>query len=342
MKISPLFKLREKYSDEILELLNSVTLGTNGAKYKHLDTTERIKQADSPLYLSMERNNKVLGNITFCRRNEHWYIRYFAFRNFLQAGTKAKREDKGNSFLKRELTSFFKQALHGEGIDSPVKSMYAYIDPKNDRSKWMSENFGFKTVAKLTTQSFSRVKPKGSNRLFVLNEWDEIKNHVFDQFGHYNYYFDTHCSKPPFYCLKDENGGLLAYAKFTTVNWKIVRMPGKLGGIFTKIIPFVPLLRTLIQPKNHVFLVPEIVWTTGNDAQLLNELFEGVLAREKRHLILWWVDQSDPFYMDVKPKVKWGILHRMIGANAVDVVRLSQKDDYPAEKPIFVSAFDMV
>src|SRR5690606_333286 len=138
---------------------------------------------------------------------------------------------------------------------------------------------------------------------------------------------------PPFYCLKDEKGGLLAYAKFTTVNWEIVRMPGKLGGMFTKMIPYVPLLRKLIQPKNHVFLVPEIVWTTGNDAQLLTELFEGVLAREKRNLILWWIDRSDAFYLTVKPKVKWGILHRMIGETAVDVVRLSQKDDYPSENP---------
>ncbi len=108
-KLHPLFKIRTEVTTGILDLLNRTVLGTNGAKYKHLDTSNRIYEADNPLFLSIERHEKTLGNVTFCRRGKHWYIRYFAFHSLAQAGGVKKSEDKGNSFLKRELNQFFAQ-----------------------------------------------------------------------------------------------------------------------------------------------------------------------------------------------------------------------------------------
>lgn len=343
MKFNSLFNIREEVTEEILELLNETTLGTNGAMYRHLDTSTRVKEIDAPLFLTMERNGKVLGNVTFCQRGEHWYIRYFAFRSFLQRRKKSKSNDKGNSILKRELSTFFDKAFEGSSGRKPIQSMYAYIDPNNDRSKWMSENFGFKTIAKLSTQSFSRVSPKKSECLVEINNWGEVKPIVEQNFKAHCYYFDVHCSKPPYYGIKDEGGELLAFARFTAVQWEIVRMPGKMGGFLTKTIPFIPFLNRIIRPKNHQFLVPDIVWSKNKDAQLLNELFEGVLALKNQHLILWWVDQQDPYYKAVQSKIKWGILHKMIGASPVDVVQKTQSTTTNEMKtPVFVSAIDMV
>lgn len=344
MKLSPVFTLREAYTQGILDLLEETTLGTNGAKYKHLDTSERIKEADSPLFLSIERNGKTLGNITFCQRGEHWYIRYFAFKSFLQGSDKMKANDKGNSFLKRELNYFFNQAFEGEGLEFPIKSMYAYIDPKNDRSKWMSENFGFETIAQLATQSFSRVRPKKSNRLSIVNDWNEIRELVQESYGKFNYYFEAHCSKPPFYGIRNEKDEIIAFARAVNVHWEIVRMPGRIGGLLTKIIPFVPLLRKIIKPKNHEFLVPEIVWSRNNDPEILNELFEAMLADQELNLILWWTDFRNPIYQEVKSNINWGILHKIIGVTNVDVVQRRKPNVSVMEKnaPVFVTAFDMV
>lgn len=343
MKFNSLFKIREEVTEEILELLNETTLGTNGAMYRHLDTSTRIKEIDTPLFLTMERNGKVLGNVTFCQRGEHWYIRYFAFRSFLQRGKKSKLNDKGNSILKQELTKFFDQVFEGSSERKPIQSMYAYIDPNNDRSKWMSQNFGFKTIAQLSTQTFSRISPKKSNRIVELNNWEEVKSIVEENFSDYQYYFDVHCSKPPYFGIKDEKGELLAFARFTTVNWEIVRMPGIMGGILTKLIPFIPFLNRIIRPKNHQFLVPEIVWCKNKDEKLLNELFEGVLALKNQHLILWWVDQKDSFYRAIQSKIKWGILHKLIGTTPVDVVQRTQSTAAnESTTPVFVNAIDMV
>ena len=140
---SRIFKLTDKILPEVVELLTEVTLGTTGVRYKHLDTHKRVNEVDNPAFLYLKRNEKVLSNITFCRRNQDWYIRYFAFKTGLQRSTNTKTEDKSNNLLKREISNFFEAAENGQFYDTDVQSFYAYIDPKNDRSLWMSKNFGF-------------------------------------------------------------------------------------------------------------------------------------------------------------------------------------------------------
>ena len=343
MALSSIFKLRQESTPALLELLNNTTLGTNGAKYRHLDTASRILEADNPLFLSLERTDKVMGNITFCQRDKFWYIRYFAFHSFAQAGNKKKNTDKGNSFLKRELNQFFDEVFEGKHSDEPVESMYAYIDPRNDRSKWMSENFGFKVIGQLATQSFSRFYPKRSPRVEISKDWDALKEIVDYQYGQHNYFFTSHSQKGPFYVLKDAQGEILACTKVTKVNWEIVRLPGKLGRILVKIIPFIPFLNKLIKPKNHIFLVPEIVFSKDNNPILLEELFSSILAQEKCNLMLWWIDEKDPLYISIKEKINWGFFNKLIGVNPVDVVERRNSTSKAISKgPVFVTAFDMV
>lgn len=343
MGLSSIFKIRNEATPALLDLLTSTTLGTNGAQYRHLDTRQRIQEADDPIFLSMERNEKVIANVTFCRRGSFWYVRYFAFSSFAQAGSKKKEEDKGNSLLKRELNTFFDEVFDGKHTEEPVQSMYAYIDPKNDRSKWMSENFGFSVVAHLATQTYSRVYPKRSDRLIKSDNWEDISSLVMFNFKDHQYFFTSQTNKPPFYILKDKTGEIIAFTRVTTVNWEIVRLPGKFGGFLTKMIPFIPVLNKLINPKKHTFLVPEIVYVKNNDAILLNELFSGVLADKKLNLLIWWTDVNEPIYRAVKDKMNWGLLNKLIGVAPVDVVqRCHPAFNAKTDNPVFVTAFDMV
>jgi hypothetical protein len=221
--------------------------------------------------------------------------------------------------------------------------MYAYIDPRNDRSKWMSENFGFKVISQLATQSFSRFYPKISSRVVVSSDWNEIKTIVEKQYGQNDYFFTKHAEKAPFYILKDDKGELLAFTRVTKVNWEIVRLPGKMGGLLTKIIPFIPFLKKLIKPKNHTFLVAEIVFSKDHNPQLLDELFSSILAQEKCNLMLWWIDERDPLYTSIKDKMHWGFFNKLIGVNPVDVVeRRNANFSTQTSSQVFVTAFDMV
>jgi hypothetical protein len=127
------------------------------------------------------------------------------------------------------------------------------------------------------------------------------------------------------------------------VNWEIVRLPGKMGGLLTKIIPFIPFLKKLIKPKNHTFLVAEIVFSKDHNPQLLDELFSSILAQEKCNLMLWWIDERDPLYTSIKDKMHWGFFNKLIGVNPVDVVeRRNANFSTQTSSQVFVTAFDMV
>ena len=90
--------------------------------YRHLDTRKRIHEADAPKYLYIQRHEKVLANVTFCRRDIHWYVRYFAFAPKLQAPGNKRSRSRNNS-LDAELNAYF-----DERLDDGVDSFYAYID----------------------------------------------------------------------------------------------------------------------------------------------------------------------------------------------------------------------
>ena len=344
MKLHPIFKIREQATKEIVQLLDSVTLGTNGAHYRHLDTEEKISEADNPLFLSLERHEKVLGNITFCRRGKDWYVRYFAFDTMVQSAGKKKSGANKSGLLKTELTKFFSTALKEGYKDSQVDSFYAYIDPNNEKSLWMSENFGFRKVAEIATQTYSRAHPKESNRLVKIDKWTDVKDVVQEHFKDYNYYNDVHIQKPPFYLLKDERGEILAFATISHANWEIKRLPGKFGGLLTKLIPYIPRIRKLIHPKEHSFIVPEAILVKDNHSELLSELLEGILAAEDKNLIIWWTDTNEPLYQDVKGQVKWGLLHKVIGvSNAHLVVKdTTERVVERNQKPFYTIGFDFI
>lgn len=342
VQMHPIFKFREEPTEGILSLLESVTLGTDGAHYRHLNTRQRISEADNPLFLSMERHEKVLGNVTFCRREKNWYIRYFAFDQAMQA--QGKRKSSSNGLLKRELQGFFDQQLKSGEVDA----FYAYIDPRNVKSLWMSENFGFSSVAKIATQTFSSVRKPKLGRVKKQVDPKDLPKEVTGQFQEQGFFFDDQLKKGPHFSIQGEDGELLAFAKTTSASWEIKRLPGRMGGFLVKLLPFIPILNRLIHPKHHSFVVPEAVYVKNNDPALLKELFEGILGHENQRVIMWWVDEKDALYHSVKSDFNWGLLDKLIGVNHAHLVTLSRKvqESYTTDddrvKASYTSGFDFV
>lgn len=331
----PIFKFRTKATEEIISLLESVTLGTDGAHYRHLDTRERIQEADNPLFLSMERHTKVISNITFCQREKNWYIRYFAFDSTMQSlGTK---KSKSEGLLKKELNSFFDEQLKS----GEVESFYAYIDPRNVKSLWMSENFGFETIGEIATQTYSSVKKPKSGRVVVDCNPKEIPAEVQTHFQSQRFFFNEQLKKGKHFSIRDKNGDLIAFAKTTSAHWEIKRLPGKFGGTLVKLLPYIPFLNRLIKPKNHSFLVPEAVFIKNNDPQLLTELFDGILAQMNERVIIWWVDEQDELYTSIQSKINWGLLNRIIGVNQVNLVERSLTKQ-TTDDTNYTSGFDFI
>ena len=329
------FEQSDHISNDLIRLFENTVLGTNGAKYRHLDVVQSVARTDHPLSFSLRRQAQLIANITFCKRPFGLYLRYFAFEQRFQSKGKARNNPK--SRIKQEIATVFEDIIAKHpGSD---RYCYAYIDAKNVRSKWMSETFGFQTKAKLATQSFSRIWPKTNASLKKEAMNADLVETIQKKYSHYAAYFTHFFEKGSVYTLFDANGTRLAFAQFHKVRWEIQQLPGKFGGLSVKLLPFLPFLNKLIQPKSHTFLVPDIVCNPSGNIKDVERLFEAVLAKENLHSMLWWNDTRDLLYREAAQKFSWGLLHQIIGVAEVDVV---VRGDFEPKDPFFIAAFDMV
>ena len=173
---------------------------------------------------------------------------------------------------------------------------------------------------------------------------DFIHEKVKEIYGEHPFYFTHHTfNDDPFYTLT-VNNEVVAFAKTHSAEWKITRLPGKNGAFLRNIIPFVPGLRKVIRPNSHVFTVVDSIWSKDDNNDLLEQLFEGILFREKTNTMIWWVDQKEPLYINVKDKVNWGLLNKVNGVHKVDLVVRTPKDEAKKEytQPTYVTGFDFI
>ncbi len=144
-----------------------------------------------------------------------------------------------------------------------------------------------------------------------------------------------------------ENGEIIAGCQFHRIHWVINRMPGFMGKIIMNVVPLVPLLNKLFNPKRFEFLAFEGVYVKlGYEAQLV-ELFEGLLAKEKLKSAMYWMAENCPVRKRINENVKPGLLHSFIKNSDVYILAsfhaLSETEIADLKsRPLFASAFDYI
>lgn len=349
MSLPSFFRLTEEPTKEVVELLQRTQLGTNGAQYRHLDTEKRVTELVNPLFLFIQRHDKVLGNITFCRRlmpngKTTFYIRYFAFDAKWSSSGKRSNKSSENSILRKGLDIFFSDAFAGNCGAKP-DLFYAYIEPRNARSLWMAESFDFKVLAEINTFSFSRFFPRESTAVRQLNEQEVVEyGQMLNQtYGEHSLYFPHHTIKDkPIYGYF-ENGKMTAACKVHIVNWEIIRLPGKTGAVLAKVIPFIPLLNRLIRPKSHRFAVIEGLVASKANQSHITALFESILADTQTNLMLFWYDSKDEYINQLISTQNRGFSKYLVRNQGVKLVYKHEVNhENNMTPPFYVSGFDLI
>lgn len=318
----------------VIKLLKATTLGTQGAMYKHLNIEERISHLDNPISFFLLGRGRCLGNITLCNRACGLYLRYFAFDSIFQTKEKTiQGKDKNSSELKIKVREF---------LDSKSEEnnavIWGYIDPKNTKSSFLADRFGFKESGFITTQTFSRIHPKTHHLFKVIPYSDHVKSIINGAYSHHQFYFKATHSDSLIYGLMDGQT-ILCLAIFEQAEWEIKRLPGSFGSLLVKALPYIPYFRKLIRPKSHKFLVPECVCNPSKNPKNISFLFESALAHFKVNSLIWWVDPKDTIYQNTK-SFHWGLLNLFFRKSKVAVVT---RGNYTAtSSPVYVHAKDMI
>lgn len=329
-RLNKLFIHQEKYSPEILDLLENTTIGTNGSKYRHLHTREKIKDLYKPHFFSIYRNQKAICNVTICERPlinkgqtfNSLYIRYFAFANIFQSSGKTKSRNRDSIFQQYVTKLFNTSNLNVESPEHKPSLFWAFIDPKNERSLNMAVKNNFESISKIRTMAFSRFFPKLNTNVERLKKSDqpETLNLIKEFYKDYFSLTTVHLFKDDNYFVFKKNGEILAGIQANNVKWVIEALPGIKGKILVKLLPYIPFLNKIINPKQYIFLATEgLFWKAGHEDKI-EPLLNSVLKQQNCHSMLLWADTKNKSLINQLEKCKLGILEKLKNDNEVDIV----------------------
>ncbi|HWR34010.1 MAG TPA: hypothetical protein VN451_10800, partial [Chitinophagaceae bacterium] len=168
---------------------------------------------------------------------------------------------------------------------------------------------------------------------------EQYRRHALVQFD-YLFIHDN------YYVIK-ENNEIVAGCQFHKAHWVINKMPGLMGKIILKVVPRVPLLNKLFNPKKFEFLAFEGIYFKPGKEKLLYKLFEGLLAKEKLKSSLFWMGEKCPWYKALIKYGHLGLINNFVKDSDVYILA-SYKNMTPEEihatenSPLFASGFDYI
>jgi len=188
--------------EELMEHMRQTVMGQpGGLQYHHSNLEEKMKSGDENYFMYLRKSGKMLGSVGFCGKptvtngfaHDSWLIRYFSIKapikglpNKKKSKAELQDENKRTTVLGRFIQPVFAdpEQLRGEaGKESQPSIVFAIIDQSNLRSMNFSSQMGLETVGSMAGFSFSRLKPKHSERLEQAKESEHAA--ILDQIRAY-------------------------------------------------------------------------------------------------------------------------------------------------------------
>ncbi len=173
--------------EELLEHMHGTVLGQPGGfRYQHTNLVDRITSPGENYFMFLRKGGKMLGSGGFCRKPaetegfsyDSWLIRYFSVKAPLREVPKKRKEkadlqdeNKRSTVLGRFVQPLFadpSQLREGKQNAEQPAVIYGIIEQKNLRSMNFSAQMGLETVGQMAGFSFSRFRPRRSERVEQL------------------------------------------------------------------------------------------------------------------------------------------------------------------------------
>lgn len=327
---------------EIVNLLKNTIYGTHGPRYKHTGHDQKINHIQNPFFFRLLKDEQVIG--TYCLSQRlvkiaagealSFYGRYFSIRpEYIGQGY--------GSLLKKEAIAYIERIMEAPFF------FYSYIEESNQRSLAISKKDGYQPIGSLEAVLFSRLYPKQDAKFSRLPPTEYPKMLLQLQATYQDYtlvQLDRVFYEQNYFVLK-ENGEIIAGVQGNPVAWHIMHMPGLTGKIVKYILPYVPVLNRLINPRNHQFLALEAVFVKPGREHALLTLLESTLAHFGYTSALLMLDVNCPLRQQLKSLGNLGLMNTlnksiytqvMVKTNGITEEEIKS---YP-EQPIYASAFD--
>lgn len=205
---------------------------------------------------------------------------------FLVSVVKSKQGKGLGTRLVSKVAEYFLARLNGRGI------IYAYVEEDNIHSEKMFGKNSFIKLGGFEVPIFSRLNPRKNDDVIKLINGDRekvldiLKNqygtHVLTDFNqsleYENYYI---------YREKDE---ILAGAQIKKFTWTFTNLPGISGRIMLSVLPHMPIINKVFDPKNYTFLKLGNIYVKEGYEAKLTALIQALLFKHKLHMAMVYID----------------------------------------------------
>lgn len=330
---------------EAFTFLERIAWGNDGAVYENKKTKEHIQLVHKPTVMAIHESDKIQGTAVFCNVTVSignaafncFYVRYFA----------SSKEIRGSGVMKKYGIKVM-ESVRNQEKDKTI--FFACVEKGNKASFKAVKSAGYENLALIKTNGFSRFFPKikkGIERVATDSDRKEVLALLKKQYSEYALVqFDSIFFKDNYFVIR-ENGEILAGCQYHKAHWVINRMPGWMGKVIMKIVPLVPVMNKIFNPKKFEFLAFEGIYVKKGFENKLADLFEGLLAKENLKSAIYWMGENCPIRQRILSKIKTGLIHSFIKDSDVFMM-VAFHDFSEAEitdfksRPIFVSGFDYI
>jgi hypothetical protein len=351
-------KLGRSATPSTIALLCGTVWGTpGGMRYQHLDTADKIQALHDPWFLYMEKEGETIGVLCMDRRMvgdvPTFYIRYFSFAESMRRKVSTDAGDgspasRGQGLFKRFASEFFADPaalLAAAGMSKAV--FYAFVEVENARSKDMVAQMGLSLCGRFSTLIFSRIflRQRPQVRRATSGEHAHLRAQVRTAFSDHAFFVEHGLFYQGDYFVLEEQGQIVAGCQAHQVHWRVVDIPGLAGKAIMRILPWLPLVSRLFNPQKFDFSAIEGLFCLPGHEDRLQTLLEGVLAQQKMHVALLWLDPQAPLHATLRRQVRLGLMQHFKRDVPVAVAMRSygmEEDELAAlrDRPLYVSAFD--
>jgi RimJ/RimL family protein N-acetyltransferase len=297
-------------TDEIVEFLENTTFGTQHNLYRHYYIREFIAHTPRTEFLYLiDPDGDLVGMTALCQRTfpgpptfEGKYIRYYA------ASPKIRGKGITGPFSKSVMD--WLRETHKDPI-----VFFGSIEGRNKASRAVANHLGFEFLAPLQTVGFSRFFPgmRGEVARVTDAEWTELLPRIEAQYAEHAFWTSDYLRIDNEYYVLKKDGRIVCGVQAHPAHWVVENLSGFMGKYVLPILPYVPIIRDIFNPKAFHFIAFEGVFAEpGYEAQLV-DLFESVLYLKKRKTAMVWFDERDPLYIQLLQHNKLGLFNRFTG-----------------------------
>jgi RimJ/RimL family protein N-acetyltransferase len=325
--------------------LERIAWGNEGAVYEHLNTKDHAAYIHKPMLIAIQEGEKIQGTAVFSntpvsageKTLNCYYVRYFA----------SSKEIRGKGIMKR----YSRKVMELIREDDKDKTVYfASVERQNKASYKVVESAGYKPAGTIKTLGFSRYFPrqiKGVEKITSKKAKKEILQLLKEQYKDYslvqfNYLF----MKDNYFALR-EKGEIVAACQYHKAHWVVNNMKGFSGKLIMNIVPLIPVINKIFNPKRFEFLAFEGIYCKEGCEDKLYSLFESLLAKENLRSAMFWLGDNSPLRKKLEAKARLGLIHSFIKDSDVVIMasykNMSKKEieDFRS-RPLYASAYDYI